>query len=258
MHQSDLETALRDSALGGLRYFPTTGSTNDEALAWAASGARDFSLVLADGQTRGRGRDGRQWFTPVGSALAFSLVLRPNAQEREFFGRFAGLGALALVEALQRRAVPAQIKWPNDVLVGRKKLAGILVEAVWTGAQVDSLVLGMGVNVAAGSLPPAEHLNFPATCVDLEAGQVVARVELLRDVLVALRGLRPRLGSAAFLAEWQERLAFRGELVSLWQVNAAPVQVELLGLEGDGSLRVRAGDGEVRVVHFGEVHLRPG
>lgn len=258
MSHSELEAALREIALGGLRYFSSTTSSNDEALAWAANGARDFSLVVAGAQTGGRGRAGRKWFTSPGAGLAFSLVLRPKPAEREHFGRFSGLGALALVGALKKRALSAQIKWPNDVLIRRKKVAGILVEAVWLGAEVDSLVLGMGVNVSLGSVPPAQHLNFPATCVEAQAGAPLAHFDLLRDLLNELVSLRASLASDGFLNAWQAALAFRGENVQLWQAPASrPYTAELLGLEPDGSLRVRTASGEVRVIHFGEVHLRP-
>lgn len=257
MKQFELETALREFALGGLRFFPSLGSSNDEALAWAASGACDFSLVVADEQTSGRGRAGRRWFTPPESALAFSLVLHPSVPEQAFFGRFAGLGALALLGALRRRGVEAQIKWPNDVLIGRKKVAGILVEAVWSGAELDSLVLGMGVNVSSQALPPAELLNFPGTCVETEAGRPVERLDLLRDILSELCRLRPELASDGFLAAWQQALAFRGEKVHVWQTSPLPALVELLGLEPDGSLRVLTSTGQVQAIHFGEVHLRP-
>ena len=258
MSVSELETALRDAALGGLRFLPVLGSTNDEALAWAARGARDYSLVVADTQTSGRGRDGRKWFTPTGSGLAFSLVLRPSAAEREVVSRFSGLGALALVNALERHKIQAQVKWPNDVLVKRKKIAGILVEVVWMGTEVDSLVLGMGVNVLAGSVPPADQLNFPATCVELETDERVARYDLLNELLKGLQVLRKSLVRDVFVQTWEDVLAFRGETVSLWQDRHEPFQAVVLGLDLDGALRVRLENGDLRSINFGEVHLRPG
>jgi BirA family biotin operon repressor/biotin-[acetyl-CoA-carboxylase] ligase len=257
MSHSELETALREIALGGLRFLASTGSTNDEALAWAARGARDLSLVVADAQVSGRGREGRKWYTPAGVGLAFSLILRPSDVEREHVGRFSGLGALALVSALRKRGLNALIKWPNDVLIQRKKVAGILIEAVWLGAEVDSLVLGMGVNVSPGSLPPEETLNFPATCVEDEAGEAVARLDLLRDLLADFINLRVNLATDGFLNAWQDALAFRGEQIQLWQGREQPINAELLGLGMDGSLRVRTDRGEERLIHFGEVHLRP-
>ena len=256
--ERELSTALRDIPLGGLRFFESTGSTNDQALVWAASGAPDLALVLADEQTSGRGRLGRNWFTPPGAALAFSLILRPNTQERQYPGRFAGLGALALTEALNERGVTAEIKWPNDVLIRRKKTAGILIETVWMGDEIDSLVLGMGVNIAPESVPPAEGLNFPATCVQAEGLPDLPRFELLKELLSQLLSLRRGLAEDEFMQRWQEQLAFRGENVQVWQdASRPPLVAQLLGLETDGSLRVLTANGEPRSIHYGEVHLRP-
>ncbi len=239
------------------RFFPSIGSTNDEALAWAATGAKDLSLVVADAQTAGRGRMGRSWFTPPDSALAFSLIIRPKGVEREFIGRFSGLGALALVAALKKYGIAAQIKWPNDVLINRRKTAGILVETVWMGAEVDSVVLGMGVNVTPESVPPPEGLNFPATCLHSEGPKAPPRFDLLKTLLTELISLRATLASDGFLQAWDESLAFRGETVHVWEGETQPLVGQILGLETDGSLRVSTSSAQTRVIRFGEVHLRP-
>src|SRR5271169_6463108 len=117
MNARELQAALRDLPLGGLRFFESIGSTNDEALAWASQDASDLSIVIADEQTSGRGRLGRKWFTPPKSALAFSLILRPAADEIRYPARVTGLGALALTDAVSKFGLRAQIKWPNDVLL---------------------------------------------------------------------------------------------------------------------------------------------
>jgi BirA family biotin operon repressor/biotin-[acetyl-CoA-carboxylase] ligase len=257
MDENKLRAALRDLTLGGLRFFKATGSTNDEALAWAASGAPDLSLVAADEQTSGRGRMGRTWFTPPGSALAFSLILRPGPAEQENIGRFAALGALALVNVLSTLGIAAQIKWPNDVLINCRKVAGILIETVWSGTEVDSLVLGMGVNVLPASLPPSPGLNFPVICIQSETTVALVREILLRDILMELIRLRAGLASAEFLESWQAALAFRGEPVQVWQGSDSPLRGELLGLRPDGSLLIKTSGGEICAVNFGEVHLRP-
>lgn len=250
--------ALRnETGLAGLRYLASTGSTNDEALAWAAEGARDLSLVFADEQTAGRGRAGRTWFTPPGTALAFSLILRPTPAERALIGRFSGLGALALVLTLQKMGLPAQVKWPNDVLINEKKVAGILVETVWLGDEIDSLILGMGVNVEVGAVPPSAELNFPATCVQSETASAIPRLALLKDLLVELLALRASLTSESFLTVWEAALAFRERPVRVWVGQAEPLVGQILGLETDGGLRLRTVAGELRVIRFGEVHLRP-
>ncbi|MEJ5226089.1 MAG: biotin--[acetyl-CoA-carboxylase] ligase, partial [Anaerolineales bacterium] len=214
MKESDLRHLLSSLPLGGLRYFDSVGSTNDEALAWAAQGAPDLALVAADEQTRGRGRMGRAWLTPPGAALAFSLVLRPHGAEMSDIALMSGLGALALCDVLETHGLAAQIKWPNDVLVNRRKLAGILVEAVWMGERVESVVLGMGVNVLPEAAPPDDQVLFPATSV-AGAGAAVDRWALLRDILAALVRRRAELGQPGFIADWARRLAFSGEPVQV-------------------------------------------
>lgn len=243
--------------MGGLRYLKIVGSTNDVALAWAADGAADFSLVISEEQTAGRGRSGRRWYTPPGAALAFSLILRPGPEEGEKAGLFSALGALAVVEALAGRALQAEIKWPNDVLLRRRKVCGVLTETVWVGDQIDSLIVGVGVNVAASAVPPAESLTFPATCLEAEAGQPVDRLSLLHDILCALHQWRPLLGTAAFHDAWESRLAFRGETVEVWAEGQPPRAGHIVGLGQDGCLLLRSPAGEILPFPFGEVHLRP-
>ncbi len=258
MDEKSLKAALRDLPLGGLRFYRQAGSTNDLALAWAADEAPDFSLVLADEQTSGRGRAGRKWYTLPGSALALSLILRPNSDEAETISLFSGLGALALTESLHKSfGLPAQIKWPNDVLVTGRKLAGILVESVWLGEQVESVVLGMGLNVLRGSVPPPEKLEFPATCLEDILKAPMARESILHGILSALLEWRPRLGSRDFLKAWEERLAYRGEQVQVWGGSENPQTGTLLGLEADGSVRLLSPDGHPFLAHFGDMHLRP-
>ena len=179
MNKTQIERGLSPLPLGVIRYFDTIGSTNDEALAWASQGAPDFSLIVADEQTSGRGRMDRKWFTPPHSALAMSLILRPTTVERAHPSRTTGLLALSLAESLLKLGLAPQIKWPNDVLLSGRKVAGILVESTWMGEELDALVLGMGVNVLNASIPPADQLLFPATSVETELGYPIERVELL-------------------------------------------------------------------------------
>ena len=243
--------------LGGLRWFETIGSTNDAALAWVSQCAPDFSLVLADEQTSGRGRMERRWFTPPHSALAMSLILRPTLEERALPSRMTGLLALSLTDSLLELGLAPQIKWPNDVLLNGKKVAGILVEATWTGERLDAFVLGLGVNVLQTSIPPAEQLLFPATSLETELGRRIDRTELLRSILTGVLKWRPQLGMDSFLRAWDENLAFRGHQVQVEERSGQSIVGELLGLESDGSLRLRNQYGKSVTVQFGEIHLRP-
>jgi BirA family biotin operon repressor/biotin-[acetyl-CoA-carboxylase] ligase len=258
MDEKSLRKTLSALPLKGIRFYGQIGSTNDLALAWASDGAPDLSLICADEQTTGRGRLGRTWFTPPGAALAFSLILRPSETERRRVGWFSGLGALALVEALKKRGIAAQIKWPNDVLINGRKVAGILIESVWTGAEVDSIVLGMGINVNPGAIPPDAELTFPATSIESELRDApVDRLDLLRDVLAELITWRPKMSVDEFLAAWEDVLAFRGRTVRVQLRHAEEIVGQVAGLENDGSLRLKLEGGETRAVRFGDVHLRP-
>jgi BirA family biotin operon repressor/biotin-[acetyl-CoA-carboxylase] ligase len=257
MNQSSLHKSLSDLPLGQMRFLATIGSTNDEALVWAAQGAPDLSLVIADEQTAGRGRSGRKWFTPPGSALAFSLILRPTPADGPHPTRTVGLAALAVVESLRTRSLAAQIKWPNDVLVDGRKAAGILLESIWIGAQVDFSIIGIGLNVARSSVPPAELLNFPAVSLEEALGVIPEREALLHDILAALLRWRAKMSTGDFIRTWEQLLAFRGEQVQVWEGSGPPVTGKLLGLEPDGSLRLAGEDGKPMTVYFGDVRLRP-
>jgi BirA family biotin operon repressor/biotin-[acetyl-CoA-carboxylase] ligase len=254
--EKSFRKALEDLPLGELRYFASTGSSNDLALAWATEGAPDLSVVFADEQTTGRGRNGRKWHTPAGSALAVSVILRPEAGGNTPISLFSGLGALALCDALEKAGLHAKIKWPNDVLVNRRKVAGILAEAVWTGEAVDSLIIGIGVNVLRSSVPPTEANFFPATSVEAEGG-ATDRPQLLHDLLAALVSLRLTVGTPDFIAAWNAALAFHSETVRVWRDEGDSLIGEVAGLEADGSLTITLADGASESINFGEVHLRP-
>jgi len=245
--------------IGGLRYFDSIGSTNDEALAWAATGAPDFSLVIADEQTRGRGRLDRKWFTPKGSGLAFSLILRPSADLRPHLSRTVGLAALSIAESCSKLGLAPLIKWPNDILLNSKKAAGILIETVWSGDEVDSLVVGMGINVCKTSVPPAELLQFPATSIEDELGKTpparLAREGIIFNILNAFLRWHKHIGTDKLLQAWEAMLAFRGEEVQV--TGEVPITGKLMGLESDGSLRLRDANDKSVIIRYGDVSLRP-
>jgi len=264
-----LAEILADLPLGPLYYFNSIGSTNAEALNLAREGAPHLTLVVADEQTAGRGRSKRRWFTPPGRALAFSLVLRPESlpfaadpagkdDGSSDFTRLTAAGALAVAAALETLyGLEAQIKWPNDVLVGGRKLSGVLVEADWQGQELSSAVLGIGINVARDSEPPAVELLYPATSVEAVLGRSVDRWVLLRAVIGTLLDWLHRLDGPEFLQAWEARLAYRGQPVRVLQDSGAALEGELLGLEADGALLLRLPTGAVIRVLAGDVRLRP-
>ena len=173
------------------------------------------------------------------------------------------MGALAVCEVLAAQGLHPEIKWPNDVLLNRRKVCGILAESVWTGEKVDSLVLGVGLNIKPEAVPPPDQLNFPATCLEAELPSprqdipAFERVILLQQILQAVRYWRDLVATDIFLHAWERRLAFRGEQVEIWADGQAVRKGQVDGLEQDGSLRLLSPQGQVFTVQFGEVHLRP-
>ncbi len=257
MDVETLTSLLTELPVPQIRYFVTIGSTNDEALSWAAAGAGDGCLVAADRQTRGRGRMNRRWVTQPGAALAFSLILRPRPEEIEQLGFFSPLGALAISRALEDSlGLEPQIKWPNDVLLKGRKVAGILLETAWLGDQIEGIVIGMGLNVAPAAVPPAAELLFPATSVEEAAGCPVDRSALLREILRALFEWRSKLDEDAFRRAWEQRLAFRGQWVRIEGTGSEPVSGQVFGIDASGGLLLRGSAGEITTITVGDVHLR--
>jgi len=256
MNQQELESALSNLNLRDVRFFDSTGSTNDEALVWAKNGANDLSLVVADEQTLGRGRLDRRWFTPPRTALAFSLILRPTYDEKPLLSRTVGLAALALADVLQTLNLDPQIKWPNDILLNGRKLAGILIEATWSEDEVSCLVVGMGINVAKAAVPSTDILGFPATSLENMLGYVPDRKVLLHSILANFIALRPHIGSDSFMSSWEKKLAYNSRQVRVEMGGEKSVSGKIVGLESDGSLRLEDDDGKSISVQFGDVHLR--
>lgn len=259
MDTQTIIAALAGLPLGRVEYFSQIDSTNDEALRWIALDAPHYSLVMADEQIQGKGRAGRSWITRAGAALAFSLVYRftEACLGGASVGLLAALGGVAVCQALESEYhLPVEIKWPNDVLIGRRKVAGVLAEAQWQGDQPLAAVLGIGVNVSRESLPPPAELFFPATFIEAETGQPVERLGLLRAILAQLFYWHERLCEAEFLQTWWTHLAFRDETV---RITAGPeiIEGQITGLEPDGALILVDLAGQVHLIHMGEVSLRP-
>lgn len=259
MDEADFSEAIAGMALEKAAFFPSIGSTNDVVAEWAGQGLKSPALAVADEQTRGRGRPGRRWLTPAGSALAFSLMLSPEfSSDPGQLGRASGLGALAVCEALEDLySLAPQIKWPNDVLLNGKKTAGILAEAHWSGERLLVLILGIGINVAADSVPPSETINVPATCVESELGQSIKTSELLRTVVDRLMTWKAEMQFPKFIQAWQSRLAYLGETVRLQTDTNVRVEAQLQGLAADGGLMLRMSSGDLRVFQMGEIQITP-
>lgn len=257
-----LDDRLREAAsrlgpfAGRVHHRPRVGSTNDVAAELAAAGAPHGTVVVADEQTAGRGRHGNRWFSPPGSGLYVSVLLRTDTPP--VLTLAAGVAA---AEALARTAgLDVLLDWPNDVVVdtvgGRRKVAGILAEASTAGDRVDRVVVGLGVNLRDGAWPP--DVASRAASVEGLTGRPVAAAALLVELLAALAARCAEVESgrvAALLRRW-EALApsSRGAAVE-WSEGPVRRRGVTEGVDEQGALIVRVGGrrerlsgGEVRHV----------
>ncbi len=228
-------------------------STNDEAWEALAAGAPDGTAVVADAQTRGRGRAGRSWHTAPGQGLALSVLLHP-ACDRRRMGALPLAAGLALARALDALGLGAELKWPNDLLLGGRKVAGLLAESRRTAEGADAAVLGAGVNVRqrAGDFPPG--LDRAATSIALAGGDAT-REEVAAGYLNALE---PLVGSlqegdqAEVLAAWRARASFWGRRI---RVRGAGAELEGIArdLDAAGALILERPDGARFAVLAGDV-----
>ena len=245
-----------DAPLGidGVTYLGSVGSTMDEARALARGGAPEFSAVLSERQTAGRGRRGRIWQSPAGSGLYLSLVLRPNLS-------LSSLGLLPLlVGACLQRAIHAQtgwaglLKWSNDLLsLDGRKLAGVLLESEVEDGAAKFVVLGIGVNVRVQDFPA--DLNAAAL---EEFTPNVHRKTLLENILTELRVQYDRFleSPSSALELWRSCNGTLGRAVRVLLPDGSSWDGTAVDVASDGGLQVQTLGGELKTVFAGDVSLR--
>ena len=238
--------------------FESLPSTNTELARLASEGAAEGLAIVADEQTAGRGRLQRAWSSPKGAGLYFSLLLRPKIPANHW-PLITFMAALAVGDALHEAAsVATDIKWPNDLLSGERKICGILAEAIET-PDGRAVILGIGINLTQNAFPP-ELINV-ATSVAEATGREPEREALLASLLRALTRwyalLNEPAGNEKIVSAWASRSTYAaGKLVQV--SNGDEVwQGTTCGVESDGALRLLI-NGEVKLVRAGDVHtVRP-
>jgi BirA family biotin operon repressor/biotin-[acetyl-CoA-carboxylase] ligase len=256
--QPDLLTDERLRTALGTRTFKLyqeVGSTNDLAREWAAQGAAQGAVIVAEEQNSGRGRFGRAWFAPAGSALLMSVILRPSLSPAAL-ARITMLAAVSVAETIEsllsHQTHAVRLKWPNDVHVAGKKVCGILPEAAWMGNAAEFVVLGIGLNVRidfAGS--PVE-----ATAISLEplAYQPVDRAELLAILLSRIDSWLPKLHAPTLWHAWRNRLSTLGQQITAIGASGS-ISGEAVDVDEAGALILRQADSTITRVVAGEVTL---
>lgn len=237
-----------------IRHLQTVDSTNEHALALAAAGAPDGSVVVADEQTAGRGRRGRQWHSPEGGLYLSYIVRDAAALPRPALLTLAA--GVAAAQAIGRATgFDVRLKWPNDVLTPEapRKIAGILAEGSSVGHQLEFVVIGIGVNVSLAAVPP--ELQAVAASLERELGRAVDRTALQEALIDALDAEIARLragGHEAMLAEWRSRAPGSHGARVAWRTGDGEREGVTAGVDEEGALLVKTGDGIQRLV-AGEV-----
>jgi BirA family biotin operon repressor/biotin-[acetyl-CoA-carboxylase] ligase len=259
LHADDLISRLGKTKVIGrdIRVFQETTSTNDVIERLARDGVKEGAVVFAESQTRGRGRLGRKWMSPAKRGLWFSVLLRPDLRPQEVT-RLTVASATALRRAIESQTgLKAEIKWPNDILIHGKKVAGILTELSAELDRVKYLILGIGVDV---NLNPGEfpaELRKVATSLKAELGQPVSRSALAVAILRELDHDYARIVSGQFAAvanEWEEHGTTLGHDVVI-RTGDRQIHGRAESLGEDGALLLRTEHGHLERIVGGDVTL---
>ena len=251
LSQSLLEESL---APHSVRYFDTSGSTNDEAMEWLMQGGATGSLVIANQQTKGRGRLGRTWITPPGAALALSIILHPPIV---YVHRLVWVGALAVADVCEMMLVEnvpipqplprVGIKYPNDVQIEQRKVSGILTEAAWQESKLLGVVLGIGLNLNV-EFPP--ELQTTAANLSAFAPNLPDAPTLYQRLVARIIYWNERLASDELFNAWKSRLTTLGQRVKVNDLTGLATDVTQ-----DGYLLLKTDDGVIHRIIVGDVLL---
>ena len=257
-HIAELDQALAATPFAGkLQFFPTIHSTNTYAMQKAETGTPDGSVYFADEQTAGRGRGAHEWSSPPGSGLYVSVLLRPAIPPADVLWLSLAAGLAVRDAVIQVTSLACDLRWPNDLLLGKRKFSGILTELNAEVTRIRHLVVGIGINVHQQRFPP--ELSDIATSLHIETGRAWPRQELLIALLQSLHREVLALSHFANAQAAKQSILNRLENASSW-VRGKQVWVEEAegfegvteGLDARGFLQVRTSQG-LRTVYSGGV-----
>ncbi len=259
LHADDLLARLGKTKIIGrdIQVFEQTTSTNDVMEKLARDGVKEGVVIFAETQTKGRGRLGRKWISPERKGLWFSVLLRPDLRPQEAT-QLTVASATALRRAIQSgTGLKPEIKWPNDILIGGKKVAGILTELSAEVDRVRHIILGIGVdvNLDAGELPV--ELRKTATSLKIETGEMISRAQLAVEILRELDFDYARICGGEFPAvadEWESGCVTIGKNVTV-HIGDRKIRGRAESLDDDGALLLRTEHGHLERIIGGDVTL---
>lgn len=238
-----------------IHHLRETVSTNITAKQLAAGGAPEGTLVVSETQTGGKGRLGRNWFSPFGEGIYISLILKPAISPAEA-PKITLMTAVAMAEALHSgTGLYISIKWPNDILISGKKTAGILTEISTEMDAVDYVVIGVGLNVNIASFP--QEIRENATSLLIETGKVHSRSSLMRDFLKWFENYYELFQRADFepiLNRWRQFSQIAGRRISVETIGGMTIG-RALDIDRDGFLMVEDNGGQIHRIYSGDITL---
>lgn len=240
-------------------FFSEIDSTNSKAREEALRGAKEGTIIIADAQTRGRGRLGRPWESPPGMNLYASMILRPAIPLADA-AAMPLLTGIAVAKGLGRSTgAAAGIKWPNDILVGGKKIAGILAEAEAAGERVRFIIMGVGVNVNVGADEMPSSLKETATSLRIVTGRELSRARVAAAVFEEMEEVYALFEEKGFAGrlrnEWNRLSVVNGKWATLSTLKESWAG-KVLGIDEDGALLFQDEQGRTRRFIAGDVSLR--
>jgi BirA family transcriptional regulator, biotin operon repressor / biotin---[acetyl-CoA-carboxylase] ligase len=241
-----------------LVHFAEIDSTNCRAMKMGKAGAPSGTVVLAECQTGGKGRLGRLWLSPVGSGLYFSVILRPSLEPGDLskITLASGVALCRTVRALYH--IMPEIKWPNDLLIDKRKCGGILVEADLHNLSSPLIIVGIGINITTLLEDFPKELQEKVTSLQYHVDGTILRSELLTNILRQLDTIIEQFeqqGFGGILTEWKNYDATRGRNLTWITSDRTVVQGVSLGPDSEGRLHIQSSDGRIHEVISGDIQL---
>jgi BirA family biotin operon repressor/biotin-[acetyl-CoA-carboxylase] ligase len=254
MNIKSIEQEVLALGISQFDYLPQVGSTNDVAKSWLEEGRTGIYVALADEQLRGRGRSGREWQSPPGSAIALSLGFSSGIIDNELMPLMAGIIGIACCQAVSDLwGLKLEIKWPNDLVIERHKVGGILIETDWQGQQNTQTVIGIGINVAKSSVAGGQEFRFPASYLE-----AYSKEPLMRDVFVGrltkeILNLVGKHSPDSIIDAWNNRLAFKNSSLLFELAPGKTMRGNIQGIDDAGRLIILDQEGKKSEFSVGEI-----
>jgi len=253
---SEIKPLLKTKWIGKkIHYFETLDSTNSQAYQLALNGAEEGEMVIAESQERGKGRLGRHWFSPPFLNLYLSVVLRPNISPHQA-SLITLMAAVATADAIRKfSGLLPLIKWPNDILLGGRKVAGLLNEIQSEMDRIHFVILGVGINLNMDEKMFSEEIKSIATSLKIEMGQTISRKNFLQSLLQELENwytIFMKQGSTMILKAWRDRAQLKGRQVKVTSFGEILIGVAV-DVDSDGALILEMADGKRKRVVAGDV-----